>query len=284
MFYKVKDLEGYKIHATDGELGAVHEIYFDDHEWRIRYFVVETGPWLFGRKVLIAPESVTGVDQDGHRVVVNLTREQVKNSPDITTDAPVSRQHEASLARYYGWPEYWVPGTVPMRTGLLYPFSVPYGYVGAPAVPITPEPDDTAVDKEIEEVKDAQRESTLRSSRAVSGYHIAATDGAIGHLDDFIIDDANWFIRYLVVDTGRWLSGRKVLLAPEWIESISWDELSVIANLTRDQIRSSPEYDPKGLPSREYEHQLFDAYHRPKYWEAKPEDAQRQQDQRQSQR
>ena len=269
MFYKVKELQGYKIRATDGDIGDLYEIYFDDYEWRVRYFVVDTGSWLPGRRVLISPASVTGIDRDDRAVMVKLTKDQVKNSPDITTDAPISRQHEAALSNYYGWPNYWAEG-YPIRPGMLSPIGVPYGYVGAPMVPAVPpsESPETTVDREVRAVEEAhEEESHLRSGRDVAGYHIEATDGAIGHLDDYIIDDENWFIRYIVVDTGGWLSGRKVLVIPEWIESIHWPESRVYVNLTKAEVERSPEYVPADLITREYETRLFENYNRPKYWE-----------------
>ena len=270
MFYKLKDLQGYKIRATDGELGSVREVYFDDHEWRVRYFVVDTGTWLPGRKVLIAPESVSGIDTAEHAVAVKLSRKRVKNSPDISTDVPVTREHETALSQHYGWREYWSMDS-PMRPGMIYPFGIPYGIACSPAMPETTDTPDTqapnranksAVDKELDAIQDQARESTLCSSHDVAGYHIAATDGEIGHLDDYIIDDTNWFVRYLIVDMGGWLKGRKVLLAPEWIESISWDESRIYAKLSRDDVSNSPVYDPDKPLTREYESQLFDSYHR----------------------
>ncbi len=272
MFYKLKELQGYKIRASDGELGSVHEVYFDEHEWRVRYFVVDTGTLLPGRKVLIAPESVSGIDSDEQAVVVKLTREHVKNSPDINTDTPVTREHETALSNYYGWNQYWIAG-YPMRPGM--GFGMPYGVVSVPA----PEGPHNTEDEELEAIEDQDRESTLCSSRDVAGYHIAATDGEIGHVDDYIIDAANWDIRYLVVETGGWLNERKVLLAPEWIESIDWHENRVYANLTRDAISNSPKYDPDVPLTREYESQLFDSYQRPRYWEPQQDKPKRQREQ-----
>ena len=274
MFYKLKELQGYKIRASDGELGSVHEVYFDEHEWRVRYFVVDTGTLLPGRKVLIAPESVSGIDTDEQAVVVKLTREHVKNSPDINTDTPVTREHETALSKYYGWNQYWIAG-YPMRPGMSATFGTPYGVVSMPA----PEGPHNTEEEELEAIENQDRESTLCSSRDVAGYHIAATDGEIGHVDDYIIDAANWDIRYLVVETGGWLNERKVLLAPEWIESVDWHESRVYANLTRDAISNSPKYDPDIPLTREYESQLFDSYHRPRYWEPPQDKSRRQREQ-----
>ena len=268
MFYKVKDLHGYRIRATDGELGHFQEVFFDDNEWRVRYFVVKTGTWLTGRDVLIAPASVTGIDQAARDIAVNLTRDKVKDSPDIRTDVPITRLHEMDLHRHYGWPQYWSSG-YPIRPGMSYPFGVPYGFAGPVAAPATPEPTEpeTSVDQEVEAAEDQARESHLRSSHDTTGYRLATADGEIGRVDDFIIDDENWFVRYLVVDAGRVLSGHKVLLAPEWIESINWDDKHVYVNLPKAEIANSPVYDPSQPISRDYETRIFENYHRQGYWE-----------------
>jgi hypothetical protein len=183
----------------------------------------------------------------------------------------VTRLHEANLSHHHGWPEYW-SGSYPIRPGMSFPIGIPYAFPTGAVVPPTPEPTaaDTGVEKEIEAIEDQARESHLRSSHDTTGYRLAATDGEIGRVDDFIIDDENWFIRYLVVDTGHWLSGRKVLLAPEWIESINWDDHHVYVNLPKAEIANSPEYDPSQPISRDYETRVFENYRRPGYWEITP--------------
>jgi hypothetical protein len=155
----------------------------------------------------------------------------------------------------------------------MYPIGIPFGYVGAPAVPEEPVPSNASntVEREVHAMAEQSRESRLHSSRDVSGYHIAATDGDLGHVDDFVIDEENWFIRYIVVDTGGWLSGRKVLVIPEWIESIHWEERRVYVNLSRDDVEHSPAYEPEEFITREYETRIFDNYRRPAYWEDVPD-------------
>jgi sporulation protein YlmC with PRC-barrel domain len=106
----------------------------------------------------------------------------------------------------------------------------------------------------------------LRSTHDVSGYHIQAADGEIGHVEDFIIDDETWAIRYLVVDTRNWWPGNKVLISPKWIERVSWNESKVFVNLTREKIKHSPEYTEESLPTRDYETKLHRHYDRQGYW------------------
>ena len=109
-------------------------------------------------------------------------------------------------------------------------------------------------------------DSHLRSTNDVSGHHIQASDGDIGHVEDFIIDDETCAIRYLVIDTRNWWPGKKVLVATQWIESVSWSELKVFVNLTREAIRQSPEYTEESLLTRDYEALLHGHYDRQGYW------------------
>jgi hypothetical protein len=105
----------------------------------------------------------------------------------------------------------------------------------------------------------------LRSARDVTGYYIRGTDEAVGSVADFLIDEEGWAIRYLVVDTGTWLSGRRVLIAPSWVSEVSWATQEVQITLTRAAIEASPEYNPD-LVDRVYEEQLHGHYGQPGYW------------------
>ena len=242
MLRSLKDLTGYKIHATDGNIGKVHDFFFDDEFWILRYVVVDTGHWLPGRKVLLTPGVLLDPDWRQRTFAVALTRDQVRSSPDVDTDRPVSRQHEIHLHEHYGWPFYWAPSgdlVGPMMTTL-------------PAKSPSSEP-----------VGDPH----LRSVREVIGYDVEASDGEIGRVNDFIADSESWAIRYLVVATRKWLPGRKVLISPQWLVGpISWAQRTVKIIMSRESIKNSPEYDSAAPVNREYEGQLYDFYGRPRYW------------------
>jgi len=244
----VKDLKGYAIGATDGDIGQLDDFYFDDAAWTIRYLVADTGNWLLGRKVLISPIALGKADLSAERLNVTLTKKQVEDSPSIDTDKPVSRQHEAYYHDYYGYPYYW---------------SGPYLW-GPMYFPQLPDADQMTIEERRAEREEAG-DLHLRSATYVTGYHIEAADGEIGHVEDFIVDDETWEIRYMVVDTRNWLPGKKVLIAPRWIERVSWDDSKVYVNLSREAIESGPEYHPDAL-NREYEEKLHNHYDRPKYW------------------
>jgi sporulation protein YlmC with PRC-barrel domain len=247
------ELKGLSIAATDGDIGSVKDLYFDDLTWTVRYLVVDTGAWLPGRQVLVSPLSVRGTATD--EVVVDLTRAQVEGSPPIEADKPVDRQQEEALSRYYRHRYYWEG---PYRWGLL-------AYPGMPPVP---EP--VAGDPVVAEMAARERvesDPSLRSARDVTGYYIAAQDGDIGHVNDFLVDDRAWAIRYLVVDTRNWWPGRKVVLSPEWIKTVSWADSRVYVDLRRDQIKAAPEYDASVPFERAHENRLFEHHRRRKYWE-----------------
>lgn len=246
MLRNIKGLIGYKIHATDGEMGNVAEFYFDDRTWRIRYLVVATGGRLSGREVLISPAALRTPDWGAKVLPVDLTQEQVRNSPDIDTKKTVTRRHELELHRHYAWPVYWGEG---VSTGRLNVYFPPDEEEGAEERPEKPSPE----------------EARLQSTRSVTGYRLHAVDGPIGHVDDFIIDDAKWAIRYLVADAGIWLAGRKVLISPHWAESVSWETSEIFVDLTQEAIRNSPGYDPSVPVSGDYESRLYDHYGRPKF-------------------
>ncbi|MBM4025242.1 MAG: PRC-barrel domain containing protein [Planctomycetes bacterium] len=247
MLRSVESLRGFTIGATDGRIGEVHAFLFDSRNWTVRYLVVDTGKWLPGRKVLIAPSALGPLDWQGGVLHVNLTQEQVRNSPDIDTDKPVSRQREAELHRYYGWTPYWGTG---------------YGIGGMPPAGYP----HTLADRQTAVLEAERPETTLRSTRAVKGYRIRATDDEIGAVDDFIVDDEGG-IRYLVVDTGKWLAKRKVLIPPAWVTDIRWEEQKVWVDVPRQTIKDSPPYDPAAPVNRRYEVRMYDYYGRPKYWE-----------------
>jgi len=195
MLDKVKTLDGYKLANHDeGEIGTVKDFYFDDQYWIIRYLVAGTGRWLTGRQVLLSPYALVAVIPEKHHITVKLTKQQIKSSPTLSSDKPVSRQFEESYYGYYGWPMYW--------SG-----SYTWG-----AYPYLERDDERRPELNPEE---KGWDPHLRSIREVSGYHIHATDGELGHVEDFVIDDETWAIRYLIVDTRNWLPGKKILIAPQ---------------------------------------------------------------------
>jgi hypothetical protein len=245
MLVKAGTLKGYKLESLDGEIGKAKEFFFDDLHWTIRYLVADTGTWLTGRQVLISPYALSDVNNDEQYIAVDLTRKQINDSPSVDSDKPVSRQFEEAYYKYHGWPQYW---------------GGPFSWGAYPYVVRDPEKWREA------HQGDAAADPNLHSTDAVSGHHVQCLDGDIGHVDDFIIDDQTWAIRYLVIDTHNWLPGKKVLVSPQWTESVGWAERKVFVNLSRDAIKRSPEYTGEGLLTREYEIGLHQHYDRTGYW------------------
>ncbi len=234
--YKLRDLKGYNLSARDGEIGKLEEIYFDDTHWVVRYFIVRTGNWLLGRRVLIVPTVINGIDDVAKTLSVDLTCEQVENCPLVNTARPVSRHYEQEYYHYYGWEPYWSGD----------PMFGPAPYLLQPAEEASKEPE----------------HPHLHSSDEVNSYSIHARDGDIGHVEDFILVDLGGVIRYLEVDTRNWLPGKHVLIAPTWIQQVDWLKAEVMVDLTREAIETAPSYDPDKVISREYQLALFEHYGR----------------------
>lgn len=262
MLRQTKDLQDLAIHATDGAIGDVKDLYFDDEAWAIRYLVVDTGSWLFSRKVLISPIAAGKADWLSKTLPVSLTREQVKNAPDIDTDKPLTRQHESSYLDYYNYPYYW--GGMGLWGSAAYPSMLMSGYGGDDAgAGINAETDRVQA---IRQDRERDADPHLRSCKAVAGYHIVAIDGEIGHVQGLLVDEDSWAIRYLVVRTSNWWMGHEVLLAPQSIRQMSWAEQTVSVDLTREALRQAPAYDPSVPLTREMETAVYQHYGWAGHW------------------
>ena len=245
MLERAQTLHGYQLRSRDGDIGAVRDFYFDDQYWTIRYLVANAGGSLSGRQVMISPYALKDVINERCEIGVDLTKKQIEASPSLESDKPVSRQFEHSYFGFFGWPTYW---TGPYRWGAY--------------------PDLVRGREELKAADPHMKEWNphLRSTNQVSGYHTRALDGEIGHVADFLIDAESWAIRYLIVDTQNWWPGKMVLIAPEWISRVSWDESKVHVDLSRDDIKQSPPYPVESPLTRDYEMRLHQHYKRQGYW------------------
>lgn len=235
---------GYKVEATDGDIGSVQDLLISEEDWHVRYVVVDTAHWLLGRRVLLSPDVIANAKRAEKRLEFSVTKEKIESSPDVSSDMPISRKKELSMTKHYGWPSYWIP-MGPMR----------------------PQPIATTAVVPEEAAEESQEDSSnLRSVKEILKYRIHAEDGEIGKACDIIADDESWEIRYLVVDTGNWLSGRKVLVSKDWVDGISWRDQEFRVGLTKEKIRDSPPYEADDPVNREYEAVLYDYYGRPHYW------------------
>jgi hypothetical protein len=262
MLRSAKSLEGFEIGATDGIFGRLKDFYFDDQAWVIRYLIVATNAWLGGREVLVSPYSIGHPNWAGSVLPATISKQQIKDSPPIDSDKPVSRQFEQSYLGYYGYPYYW--GGTGLWGGSYYPgmyasgmhadeYDGYQGHLGAPS--------------------SDEGDPHLRSCNAVKGYHIRASDGELGHVQGFLLDEDTWSIRYLIVNTSNWWVGHKVLISPEWIQHVSWASSFVDVSLDRQAIKTAPVYEEDVPFNREDEFEIYGHYGRRPYWRDKRETA-----------
>jgi len=248
MLRSCKEIKSYTLEASDGRIGHSKDFLFDDSAWTIRYMVADTGTLILGQKVLISPISLGQPNWKEKLFPIRLTKDQIKESPSYEEALPVSIQREIDFYKHFGWPFYWT---------------------GAHLWGLSPYPTDL-YDKKLsnEQHENAKsRKSHLRSIEEVTGYHVQALDDKVGHVEDFLVEDQTWSIKYIIVDTKNWLPGKKVIVSPEWIDSIKWVDGKINIDLTKNQIENSPEYNPSEPINREYEVKLYDFYGRPKYWD-----------------
>jgi hypothetical protein len=249
MLRSLKAILGYRIEALDVEFGRARDFFFDDRSWGIRHLVVYTGDWLLDNHVLISSEAVGEPNWDKAAIPVALTKEQVENSPGIESHLPVSRRREWRLADFFAWRPYWTVSP---------PFGVQGPGISPPALL-----DLVGVDED-----EPAPEPHLQSVRDLAGYRIQAADGEAGRVADFLAQTDGWGIRYLVVETRKWLPGRKVLISPAWVTGMDGPERLLRVALKREEILSSAKFDPSAPVNRESEVQLYDYYGRPRRREA----------------
>jgi len=252
MLLVISALKGYSVEASDGRIGTVSDFLFDDLTWKLRWLVVDIGSWLSERKVLIHPSAIREADYEREELAVSLTKALVEGSLDILQDPPVSRQIESNLYGYYNWDPVWGGagyfGGNPIAMPLVSPL-----FFGGP----TSDEATTLVSDDTD--------PHLRSTTEVKGYHVHATDGDIGHVENLIVDDTGWDIRYLIVDTRNWWAGKHVLVSPYAVREIDWAERYIRLDLTRDKVKSSPPWDPLKMIDQMSEIRLHRHYGWPGY-------------------
>jgi len=254
MLTSVKQLKNYKLKSLNGEIGKVKDIYFDDDRFNVSYIVADTGKWLSTRMVLISPYSIKGLDKFEEYISVDLTTNQIEESPPLESDKPLSRQYQEKLSSHFDYPLYW-RGIQTASTGIGNIGFIPQHLMKEDAI------------KRSESIGDDElADPNLRSMNQVKGYHVQSIDDEIGHIEDFIIDSDNWRIRYLVVEIQNLLPGKKVLISPEWMKDIKWKDSIVALNLSSEDIKKSEEYDENLVIKREYEKRLHEHYKRERYW------------------
>ncbi|SIQ28281.1 PRC-barrel domain containing protein [Halanaerobium kushneri] len=259
MLRKLKNLEGFTVQGRDEKLGKTKDFYFDQHRFVLRYLVIDTGNWLKHEKTLISTDSFEEINYDNQEIIVNLTAEDLEAGPSIQKNKPVSRVMEEKVVKHFDWPIYWTSS---------HPADGPAIQAGS----IIREKlfnFENLTDEE-KQAKEKEIESNLRSFNEIRGYHIQAQDKEFGHLEDLFVDEENWVIRYLLIDTRNILPGKDVLIAPEWLQNISWNKEKLYVSKTREEIKNAPEYREESsdyLVDRRYEEKLYNHYDEIKYWQ-----------------
>jgi uncharacterized protein YrrD len=224
MIQNTKELYGHKLKATDGEIGKIKDFYFDDQTWVVRYLVADTGSWLTGRKVLLSPHAFGRWDRNEKTLQINLTRQRIEDGPSIDSQLPVSRQFETDYYNHFGWPTYWTGG----------------GLWGAGALPVSMPIAKEAFESDLHEHDDDDKH--LRSSESVQGYAIHATDGEIGKVSGFLVDDQSWSILHIAVEAGHWYRGKEILVPVAQIERISYEDSQVLVRLDKSAIQETEDH------------------------------------------
>jgi hypothetical protein len=239
MLQNIKQFYGSRLASLDGDFGHAKDFYFDDKAWVIRYLVADTGSWLTGRLVLLSPHAFGKWDLYEKALHIKLRKKQIEDSPSIDTHEPVSRQFEENYYRSYGWPPYWQGGQM-------------WGMGGYPIVAL-PLPQDPATRKAIEPRADRH----LQSAKSITGYSIEASDGLVGHLGGFLVDDRSWVISDLVVKAGHWFTGKELQISPRMVERISTEESKIFVNLARADIRVTTGGGLVGAAAGSHAHEAF---------------------------
>jgi len=235
MLRSMNSLMDYTIRATDGLIGMVHDFYFDDRLWNVRYLIVDTGSFLSGRKVLLAPAAFGKPDWIENTFPINHTREEIQDSPSIDTEKPVTREDEEALHDYYRWMPYWAPGL--------------------PNFPYIPIPES----REPREPKNPD----LCSFRDTRGYAVESLGGIVGKMHDLILDDQTWAVQTLVIDTGTWFTSKKVLLGSNAVQELDWHKKAIRVAIEKPVIDEAPEFDPGEPINEQVEVRYYDYYGRP---------------------
>lgn len=247
MLYRAEDILNQKVEATDGVVGIVKDLYFDDLSWTLRYLVVDTGGWLTGRNILIGAESLVEYSEERAVVVTRLSQMQIENSPAADSGQPISRLSEIQLSQYYGWSPYWSapPG--------LFPWSKTYSF---PRDSSAPNGGPASSQFETEFEMQSRAEPNLRSFADLKSYGLHASDGDIGQVEDLLIEPETWRITHLITDTRLWWPGGLVVIDRALIDRINWTERQIVVSLTRDEVKNSPAYDKNYLLNEHYQTEL----------------------------
>ena len=226
MLINLEQLRARQVHANDGDIGKIKDIIFDDEHWTVRFFVLDTHPWMpLSKKVLISPISILKIEENSDDIILAMSKQMVEDSPKVEDQETVSREFELRYFDHFGYSYYWLG-------------SHPWGDYTYPSA-LTNQ--NMIVTNELKQ-NDIEKTNHLREVSEVSHYNLHASDGDKGHVHDFIWDSKGWSLKYLVVDTSNWfIGGKRVLVPCDKIDSISWEKKTVECKLSKEEINACPE-------------------------------------------
>ncbi|MHB9029741.1 MAG: PRC-barrel domain-containing protein [Candidatus Latescibacterota bacterium] len=262
MLRKAKDIIGYTVSGAEGELGKVEDLYFDEEFWIIRYLRVDVGRWFMNRKTLVSTAALRETNGKERSIGADLFKEKIRQSPEVDFGRPISREKEEEINAFFQWPVYWDINRYPEYPGVTereYPEIRKPGYHGAVRGYYSPSVEEEERKKAGEEAIGGA-EFHIRGAKDIIGGPVQATDGEIGHVSDLIVDSDSWAVRYVEVDTRNILPGKHVLVLPQMVMRINWDESRVFITVRKDVVKLAPEYDSDRLPDRTYEESLYEYY------------------------
>lgn len=250
MLLSFRDLERFEVYASDGVVGTVRDVLFDDRTRAARYVVVDTGQWLRSHPVLLVPDVVETVTIRDRIVRLGVDRERVEKSPTVATDPPVSRHAEDAVRAYFGLPP--LAAEPPGRH---------VGTWGEPVAEPTAEAAAQASGAGSPVRERAAHDPHLRSARELMGYGVEGIDGHIGTVDDLLFDaDGEWSLRFFVVDTGGWLTGKRRLVAADWVTSVSYPARHVRAKVGKARVAEAPDFETSEEVDHGAERWLYEHY------------------------
>lgn len=238
MVFRFKNLRKHPVFALDGEIGPITDILFDDRTWAVRYISPDTNKWLPGKRVVLSPESFM-IEKDAEKseaIKVNLTKDRIGEAPLLEEHLPVSRQHETLLSAHFSWEPYWI---TPLPIGL-----TPYPSVGA-TVPPNPGGIHKSEWEELQAIRNAQFDGHLRSLTEITGYKIGTEDDqTFGEVTDVIINQNDWLVVDLVMNSRKWMpGGKEFVCSPFFVKSIDDVKKVIHVAQTKDAILSGPDFD-----------------------------------------
>jgi sporulation protein YlmC with PRC-barrel domain len=263
MLRSLNDIQDYAMHATDGDIGHLRDVTFDERTWVVRYLVVDAGTWLANRQVLISPIGIAPINWREQSIPVSITRQQVERSPAFDSLQPLTREHEIEYLGHYRFPFYW--GGTNIWGSETYPRDLKVPSVGLDIPPFNLLREEQG-DFPARESGVMHQDPALHSAIGLKGCRVVASDGDVGHVTDLVFDEDTWAIRYLVVETTDWWQAHQLLIAPQSIDKIDWGDITINLSMVRHEVKAFPHHDPSVKVDRHDEVGAAQPHVSPDYW------------------